>query len=205
MRTTNFFTTFAACFFPILLAYYPLLAFAVDRAKDGAVPAVTVWLALSPSTKESGCLECIPGTDVKQLPHVEGIGGDSNALSLGQKVAQDELTKLHLDNTIAMELQPGEASMHSFWTVHASRPNNSSYRRVGLALRYVRADAKRKTKLKEFACRVSGMRGSDEEELFEQESQPRDSMGKAEREHHAEVMKWEVANYFSSSRTKSEF
>ncbi len=44
MRTTNFFTTFAACFLPILLVYYPLLAFAVDRSKDGAVPPYTVWL-----------------------------------------------------------------------------------------------------------------------------------------------------------------
>lgn len=44
MRTTNFFTTFAACFLPILLVYYPLLAFAVDRCKDGAVPPYTVWL-----------------------------------------------------------------------------------------------------------------------------------------------------------------
>ena len=44
MRTTNFFTTFAACFLPILLIYYPLLAFAVDRCKDGAVPPYAVWL-----------------------------------------------------------------------------------------------------------------------------------------------------------------
>jgi lipopolysaccharide export system permease protein len=44
MRTTNFFTTFAACFLPILLVYYPLLAFSVDRCKDGAVPPYTVWL-----------------------------------------------------------------------------------------------------------------------------------------------------------------
>ena len=44
MRTTNFFTTFAACFLPILLIYYPLLAFAVDRCKDGAVPPYVVWL-----------------------------------------------------------------------------------------------------------------------------------------------------------------
>ena len=43
-RTRNFFTTFAACFLPILLIYYPLLAFAIDRAKDGAVPPYTVWL-----------------------------------------------------------------------------------------------------------------------------------------------------------------
>jgi lipopolysaccharide export system permease protein len=44
MRTRNFFTTFAACFLPILLVYYPLLAFSVDRAKDGALPAYTVWM-----------------------------------------------------------------------------------------------------------------------------------------------------------------
>jgi lipopolysaccharide export system permease protein len=44
MRTANFFTTFAACFLPILLIYYPLLAFGVGRCKDGVVPPYTVWL-----------------------------------------------------------------------------------------------------------------------------------------------------------------
>ncbi len=42
MKTSNFFTTFAACFVPILFVYYPLLTFAVDRAKDGAVPSYAV-------------------------------------------------------------------------------------------------------------------------------------------------------------------
>jgi lipopolysaccharide export system permease protein len=44
MKTANFFTTFAACFLPILLVYYPLLAFGVGRCKDGVVPPYTVWL-----------------------------------------------------------------------------------------------------------------------------------------------------------------
>jgi lipopolysaccharide export system permease protein len=44
MKNANFFTTFAACFLPILLIYYPLLAFGVDRCKDGAMPPYTVWL-----------------------------------------------------------------------------------------------------------------------------------------------------------------
>lgn len=44
MRTANVFTTFAACFLPILLIYYPLLAFGVDRCKDGVMPPYTVWL-----------------------------------------------------------------------------------------------------------------------------------------------------------------
>ena len=44
MRTSNFFTTFASCFFPILCIYYPLLTCAVDRAKDGVWPPYSVWM-----------------------------------------------------------------------------------------------------------------------------------------------------------------
>ncbi len=44
MRSANLFTTFAACFLPILLVYYPLLAYGVDRAKCGALPPYAVWL-----------------------------------------------------------------------------------------------------------------------------------------------------------------
>lgn len=44
MRTANFFTTFAMCFFPILCIYYPVLQWAVNQAKDGIVPPYTVWL-----------------------------------------------------------------------------------------------------------------------------------------------------------------
>jgi lipopolysaccharide export system permease protein len=43
MRTTNFFTTFAACFLPILFLYYPLMTYSVDQAKDGLIPACSVW------------------------------------------------------------------------------------------------------------------------------------------------------------------
>ena len=45
MRNADFLTTFGMCFVPILLTYYPLLAFAVDRSKGGALPPYSVWLA----------------------------------------------------------------------------------------------------------------------------------------------------------------
>jgi lipopolysaccharide export system permease protein len=45
MRTNNFFTTFAACFLPILFVYYPLMTYTADQAKDGLVPACGVWLS----------------------------------------------------------------------------------------------------------------------------------------------------------------
>jgi lipopolysaccharide export system permease protein len=38
-------STFAICFIPILLLYYPLFAFGLDRAKAGALPPYTVWAA----------------------------------------------------------------------------------------------------------------------------------------------------------------
>ena len=44
LRTADVWNTFAICFFPILLVYYPLLAFGLDRAKSGELPSYMVWL-----------------------------------------------------------------------------------------------------------------------------------------------------------------
>jgi lipopolysaccharide export system permease protein len=43
MRTSDFWTTFGTCFIPVLLIYYPLLAFGVAQAKSGDWPPYTVW------------------------------------------------------------------------------------------------------------------------------------------------------------------
>jgi len=45
MRNSDALTSFFLCFGPILLVYYPLLAFGVDRAKAGAISPYAVWLA----------------------------------------------------------------------------------------------------------------------------------------------------------------
>ncbi|MCC9605636.1 LptF/LptG family permease [Blastopirellula sp. JC732] len=42
-RNPDFVTSFFMTFLPVLLVFYPLLAFAVDRAKDGALPPQAVW------------------------------------------------------------------------------------------------------------------------------------------------------------------
>ncbi len=47
MRNADVLTSFALCFFPILLVYYPLLAFGLDRAKAGEIHPYAVWLANS--------------------------------------------------------------------------------------------------------------------------------------------------------------
>lgn len=43
-RNPDFVTSFFMAFLPVLLVFYPLLAFAVDRAKDGALPPQAVWI-----------------------------------------------------------------------------------------------------------------------------------------------------------------
>ncbi len=44
LRNSDFLTSFFICFVPILLVYYPLLIFSVDRAKSGGIPSFSVWL-----------------------------------------------------------------------------------------------------------------------------------------------------------------
>jgi len=45
MRNSDVLTSFFLCFGPILIVYYPLLAFGVDRSKAGAITPYAVWLA----------------------------------------------------------------------------------------------------------------------------------------------------------------
>jgi len=45
MRNSDVLTSFALCFFPILIVYYPLLMFGLDRAKAGEINPHAVWLA----------------------------------------------------------------------------------------------------------------------------------------------------------------
>jgi lipopolysaccharide export system permease protein len=43
LRASDVMTTFGACFLPILIGYYPLFAYGLDRAKSGALPPYCVW------------------------------------------------------------------------------------------------------------------------------------------------------------------
>jgi lipopolysaccharide export system permease protein len=42
-RNADFLTSFFLCFLPILMVYYPLLAFGLDRAKNGVLHPWSVW------------------------------------------------------------------------------------------------------------------------------------------------------------------
>lgn len=168
--------------------------------------ALTVWLALTPSTIESGCLHCIPQatSQRRQLPHATGRGGDSNGLSHGQEVANWP-SDVDPDAAEALVLQPGQASIHSFLTVHASHPNQSKSvnRRVGFAIRYVSAHGRKlsqsvdgRVAIRESATLVSG----DWRGLFDPEHPPLVDLGPAERRAHASALELERRNYLPSGQ-----
>ncbi len=93
---------------------------------------VTMWLALSPATEQSGCMRMIPGSHTQgRLEHTT-TQDDNNVLFQGQTVQGiDEKSSVHCP------LNPGEASFHHGWTLHASMPNQSADRRIGLNVQYI--------------------------------------------------------------------
>lgn len=114
---------------------------------------VSLWLALSPATVESGCMRMIPGSHkLGRLAH-ETTLDDTNVLLQGQKVSGvDE------KQAVACSLRPGQASFHHGWTLHASWPNTSTDRRIGLNAQYL-APHVRQTKHNQDTALL--VRGSD--------------------------------------------
>merc|ERR1712070_174537 len=122
-------------------------SFHQDGTYCGLRPAsdmITVWIALTPSTEESGCVQFVLGSHVHgQLPHTETVGVPANGLTPENSSAQNNM--LSRGQTIDEQhfapgscvvpavLKPGEASIHSSFVVHASGPNHSDMDRVGLA------------------------------------------------------------------------
>ena len=137
----------------------------------------TVWIALTPTTPENGCMQFIPGSHTNGLHiHVES-DADENILSKGQSI--DHL--IDKDTAVCCELKPGEFSMHSPLLAHASGPNHTSTPRIGIAIRYLSASVAQ-IEGPPLSCLL--VRGNDPG-LCSLENRPdQDLSDKAKREHH---------------------
>ncbi|MGI9476226.1 MAG: phytanoyl-CoA dioxygenase family protein [Hyphomicrobiaceae bacterium] len=100
---------------------------------------VTAWVALSPATAASGCMRFVPGSHTRIVEHTNTHAED-NMLSLGQEVAVD----VDEAETVDAELKPGEMSIHHGRVFHASHPNTTGDRRIGLAIRYMPTSMKQR-------------------------------------------------------------
>ncbi|MEM9628311.1 MAG: phytanoyl-CoA dioxygenase family protein [Pseudomonadota bacterium] len=112
---------------------------------------VSLWLALSPATAESGCMRMIPGSHKSgKVDHVATEDG-SNVLLQGQTVEG-----VSEDQAVMCPLQPGQASFHHGWTLHASMPNNSRDRRIGLNAQFIAPHVRQTKHDKDSAILVRG-------------------------------------------------
>lgn len=127
---------------------------------------LTVWVALSEVTKQTGCVQALPGTHkLGQLPLAKPNTAAGNMLSSGQTVAFEIATV----DPVPIELQPGDVSIHHAFLIHGSSPNRGGDRRLGVTFIY------HPPNLRQFgACRTSALlvRGEDRYGYFEHETPP---------------------------------
>ena len=101
---------------------------------------VSMWLALSPATAESGCMRMVPGSHRHGRRDHQVTDDAANVLFLGQTV-----TGVAEGEAVLCPLASGQASFHHGWTLHASMPNTGRDRRIGLNVQYI-APQMRQTK-----------------------------------------------------------
>jgi ectoine hydroxylase-related dioxygenase (phytanoyl-CoA dioxygenase family) len=125
----------------------------------------TAWLALTPSTPESGCMRVLPGSHTTdQLPHHDTFAAD-NLLSRGQEIA----VAVDERQAVDLVLAPGEMSLHHVRLIHGSEPNRSAARRIGFAIRYIPTHLRQTLGSDDSATLV---RGTDRYRHFRPEPRP---------------------------------
>ena len=97
---------------------------------------VTAWIALSPATPASGCMDFVAGSHKNAILEHEDSFDPNNLLSRGQEVKVDVASS---DKT-SIEIHPGQMSLHHGLTIHGSGPNRSDDRRIACVVRYIRPD-----------------------------------------------------------------
>ena len=95
---------------------------------------VSAWVALTPATPGNGCMQFVRGSHtVGTFEHNETYA-ENNILHRGQSI-RDSFDEQQI---VQVELKAGQVSFHQGWTVHASAPNASDDRRIGLVMNYVK-------------------------------------------------------------------
>jgi ectoine hydroxylase-related dioxygenase (phytanoyl-CoA dioxygenase family) len=99
---------------------------------------VNAWVALTDATVANGCMRFIPGSHAGGLRRHINRPGPDNMLLHGQTLDPpvDE------ERAVAAPLRAGQMSLHHGYLAHASGPNETDGRRVGLAIKYSPACAR---------------------------------------------------------------
>tara|TARA_B100000579_G_scaffold322647_1_gene272400 strand:+ start:52 stop:828 length:777 start_codon:yes stop_codon:yes gene_type:complete len=90
----------------------------------------TAWIAIDDSTKENGCVQVIPGSHLREIPHISAPPG----MNLATMADPDYF---NTNDATDLEMQQGEVIFFNNYILHHSFANNSNKRRMGLAIRII--------------------------------------------------------------------
>jgi ectoine hydroxylase-related dioxygenase (phytanoyl-CoA dioxygenase family) len=133
---------------------------------------VIVALALSPASRENGCIRAIPGSHRGQLlPHKEAFRTDSI-------LSREQYIDAPVDEAAAVDLalNPGEIALFDNAIIHSSKPNFGRDRRIIFLLEMVPTRAYQESP-RESATLV---RGEDAFGHFDVDPRPQTEMGQDE-------------------------
>jgi ectoine hydroxylase-related dioxygenase (phytanoyl-CoA dioxygenase family) len=102
-------------------------------------PAPSIWIALTDSTEENGCVRVIPGSHHHpKLSHTETFAAE-NLLNHGEEV------NIEVDEALArsLVLRAGELSVHHVNIIHGSNANRSDQPRIGFSISFITPEAGR--------------------------------------------------------------
>ena len=159
-----------------------------DSTYFGLSPAehVTAWVALSPSSLESGCVQVVPGSHLGgQVTHAQEKD-QSNLFATGQSLHVPVDAPIEL-----MVIEPGQFSLHHTYLFHNSMPNRSNDRRIGLGISYIPTRCRCSSKVR---LSASLARGTDRFGHFDLDPRPAADYDPAALAVHAAAMqRWKDA------------
>lgn len=153
---------------------------------------ITAWVALTPVTRENGCMRFIPGSHHNEILEHEDTFDEDNILSRGQ------VLKANIDDNDAVDvtLNPGQLSLHHGRMFHSSGPNRSDQRRVGFVVRYLTPSVKPQVTERDYAMLVSG---KDKYGHFDTIVEPTTSFGVAELQQFDQIYNHQKTYYFQDA------
>ena len=96
---------------------------------------VTAWVALSDASEAAGCMRALPGSHRWGSIAHDDKPEPMNMIRRGQGISE----RFDAETGSALPLRAGEMSLHHTDLVHASGANETSDRRIGLAISYIPA------------------------------------------------------------------
>jgi ectoine hydroxylase-related dioxygenase (phytanoyl-CoA dioxygenase family) len=91
---------------------------------------VSCWIAIDQATQENGCVQMIPGSHRKVVPHVRA----TKEMQFGEMADSNYYDE---SDAINLEMRPGEFIIFNERTLHHSEPNYPDKGRIGLAVRVI--------------------------------------------------------------------